>query len=195
MFLVAVLEIKIRIVTGTADLGPLDFSVVRATHCLGEADQLRFFAADRPIVAITAERNDPLLGIGLFKQHMQPAFKPRPRSERPRRIDVRSLIEKRSDEPIDVVRKLVEIDVLKLLTRLNGEPKFLVVVVERVAKLVDERSNVFFVNRIDLFPVDHDTSGFRVAQRCDHVCEKALLSIRRPVRQIFDRLRLPRVAD
>ena len=76
MFLVAVLEIKIRIVTGTADLGPLDFSVVRATHCLGEADQLRFFAADRPIVAVTPERDDPLLRIRAFEQDMQPPFKP-----------------------------------------------------------------------------------------------------------------------
>src|SRR4029077_8707349 len=163
MFLVAVLEIKIRIVTGTADLGALDFSVVRATHCLGEADELRFFSADRPIVAITAERDDPLLRIRAFEQDMQPPFNPRARSEWARRIDVRGFVEQRSDEPIDVIRKFVEIDVLELLTRLNREPKFLFVVMKLVAKLIDERGHVLFVNWVDLFPIDYDPGSFRVA--------------------------------
>ena len=193
VLLVRVLKIKKRIVTWSANFRAFNLGIVRPAHRLREADQLRFFAADRPIVTVTAERDNPLFRVAAFKQHVQPTLKPRPRPKRPGRIDVRCFVEERGDEPIDVIRELVEIDVIKLLARLNCEPKFLVVVVQRVAKPVDERSDVFFVNGIDLFPVDHDPRSFRVAQRPDHFCEEAFLSIRRTVREIFHRFRLPRV--
>ena len=193
MLLVRVLEIKKRIVTWSANFRAFNLGIVRPAHRLREADQLRFFAANRPIVTITAECDNPLFRVAAFKQNVQPTLKPRPRPKRPGRIDVRCFVEERGDEPIDVIRELVEIDVIKLLARLNCEPKFLVVVVQRIAKLVDERSDVFFVNGIDLFPVDHDPRSFRVAQRPDHFCEEAFLSIRRAVREIFHRFRLPRV--
>src|SRR5205823_10338556 len=121
VFLIFLLKIKIRIVTGTANLGRFDFRIVSTAHCLRKTNQLGFSAANRPIVTVTAERDDPLLGVAAFEQNVQPTFKPGARSKRPRRIDVRCLVEKRSDESIDIVRKFVEIDVLKLLAGLNRE--------------------------------------------------------------------------
>ena len=78
---------------------------------------------------------------------------------------------------------------------MDRQPELLVVVVERVTELVDERRYVFFVNRIDLLPIDHDPGGFRVAHRRDHFRKETLLSIRRTVREIFNRFGLPRVPD
>ena len=76
MFFVSVLKIKIRIVTWRHHFRRLDFRAVRAAHCFGKADQLRFFSADRPIVAVAAECDNPLFRICVFEQHMQPTLKP-----------------------------------------------------------------------------------------------------------------------
>ena len=80
------------------------------------------------------------------------------------------------------------------MSGLNTEPKLLLIVVQSIGKLVDERRDLFLVNGIDLFPIDHYPGRLRVAQRRDHLRDKAILSIRRAVRKIFDRFRLPRIA-
>ena len=66
---------------------------------------------------------------------------------------------------------------------------------ERVTELVDERRDVFLVNGIDLLPIDHHPGGFGVAHRRDYFRKETLLSIRRTVREIFNRFGLPRVPD
>ena len=82
--------------------------------------------AVRPIVTVAAERDDPLLRIGILQQHVEPAFKPAARCERTGRIDVGSLVEKQRDEAIDVLREIVEIDVIEFLARLDAKPELLV---------------------------------------------------------------------
>ena len=76
VFFIGVLKIKIRIITGPAHLCRFYVRVERATHRFWKTDQLRFLAANRPIVPVTPKRNDPLLGIGLFQQNVKPTFKP-----------------------------------------------------------------------------------------------------------------------
>ena len=101
---VAVLKIKIGIVTRRAHFRGLDLRVVRAAHRLWKTDQVGFFATNRPIVSVTADRDDPLLGIRVFEQHMQPAFKPRTRPKRSRRIDIGGFVKERGHKPVDVAR-------------------------------------------------------------------------------------------
>ena len=67
MLFVAIFEVKIRIVTRRLDFRASNFRVVGAAHRFREADQLSFFSADRPIVSVTAERDDPLFVIGTFQ--------------------------------------------------------------------------------------------------------------------------------
>ena len=64
-----------------------------------------------------------------------------------------------------------------------------------VGKLVDESSDVFLVGRIELLPIDHHSGGLRVAQNREHIADKSLLSILRPMRQVLNCFRLPRIAD
>ena len=66
---------------------------------------------------------------------------------------------------------------------------------QRVGELVDKRSDVLFVNRIDLLPVDHNAGSLRIAQDGKHTLDKPILPFSWPVRQVFNRLRLPGVAD
>ena len=126
---------------------------------------------------------------------MDPSFKPRTRRHRPRRIGVGCFVKQHRHETIHVVGKRLEIDVIQLLTRLNAQPKLLVIVVQDVSELVDKCSDVFLVRRIDLLPVDHNARCFGVAQNSKHTLDKAVLSVRWPMRQILNRFRLPGVAD
>ena len=126
---------------------------------------------------------------------MDPSFKPRTRRHRPGRIGVGRFVKQHRHETIDVVGKRLEIDVIQFLTRLNAQPKLLVIVVQGVGELVDKASDVFLVGRIDLLPVDYNARCFRVAQNGKHTLDKELPSLRRPVRQIFNRFRLPGVAN
>src|SRR5207245_704243 len=87
----------------------------------------------------------------------------------------------------------VEVDVIELLPRLNTEPKLPAVVVQCIGELVDESSDLFFVGGIDLFPVEDDTTGLRIAQDRKHPLDETILSILRTVREILDRFRLPTV--
>src|SRR5262249_56269818 len=89
---ISLLEIKIRIITRPAYVRRAYFGVVGSAHRFWKTDQLRFFAANRPIVTVTAERNDPLLRVRALEQNMQPAFEPRSRAERATWIALRSLI-------------------------------------------------------------------------------------------------------
>ena len=163
VLLVAVFKIKIRIVTGPAHFRGFGFRVVCAGHRLRKTNQLCLFAADRPIVPVAAQGNDPLLSVAIFKQHMQPPLKPRTRPEWAGRIDIGSLIKEQRDKAIHVVRQFLEVDVIKVLARLHAEPKFFVIVVQRVGKSVDEHSDLFFVNGIDLLPIDHHAGRLGVA--------------------------------
>ena len=126
---------------------------------------------------------------------MHPAFKPRARRQRSRRIGVGRFVKQHRHETIDVVGKRIEIDVIQLLAGLDAQPQLLVIVVQRVSELVDESSDVLFVGRVDLLPIDHDAGSLRAAQNGKHTLNKPVLSFRWPMRQIFNRFRLPGVAD
>jgi hypothetical protein len=67
MLFVSIFKVKIRIVARRLDFRAPNFSVVGTAHRFGKADQLRFFSADRPIVSVTAERDDPLFVVGIFQ--------------------------------------------------------------------------------------------------------------------------------
>ena len=195
MLLIFILKIKIRAVSRASHFRALDFGVISAAHRFRKTDHLSFSSADRPIVSVTADCEDPLLRVGILQQAVQPAFKPRARCQRPGRIRVRGFVKQHRYKTIDVIGKRLEIDVIQFLVRLNAQPKLLVIVVQRVSKLVDESSDVFFVSRVDLLPVDHNARCFRVAQDGKHTLDKPVLSLRRSVREIFNRFRLPRVTD
>ena len=92
MLLVAIFKIKIWIVTRRFYFRAIDFRIVGAAHRFRESDKLCFFFADRPIVSITAERDDPSFGIGIFQQNVQPALEPRARPKRAGRINVGRLV-------------------------------------------------------------------------------------------------------
>jgi hypothetical protein len=136
-----------------------------------------------------------LLGVGILQQHVDPAFKPRARRQRPGRIGVRGFVKQHRHKTIDIVAKRLEVDVIQFLVGLNTQPKLLVIVVQRVGKLVDESSDVFFVSGVDLLPVDYNARRFRLAQDGKHTPDEPVLSLCRPVREIFNRFRLPRVAN
>ena len=125
---------------------------------------------------------------------MQPTFEPGTRSQGARCINVGGLVEQQSHKTVDVVAQLIEVDIIQFLSRLNAEPKLLVIVVKNAGKSVNKRGEVFLVGRIDLFPIDHHTSRFGAAENRQHVLNKAVLPVRGSVRQVLDRFRLPRVA-
>src|SRR5205814_10217675 len=91
MLLVAIFEIEIWIVTRCLYFRALDFRIVGAAHRFGVSDKLCFFFADRPIVSITAERGDPLFGIGTLQQNGEPALEPRAWAQRAMGVYVRSV--------------------------------------------------------------------------------------------------------
>ena len=66
---------------------------------------------------------------------------------------------------------------------------------QRVREFVDENAEVFFIDGIDLFPVDDHTRRPGVSQHREHAANKTILSILRTVREIFDCFRLPAVAN
>ena len=66
---------------------------------------------------------------------------------------------------------------------------------QRVGEFVDEFCDVFFVSRIDLLPIDHNPGSLRVTQDRKDTLDKLILPLRGPVRQVFYRFGLPRVAE
>src|SRR5436190_5858673 len=138
MLLVAIFKIEIWIVTRCLYFRALNFRIIGAAHRFRKSDKLCFFFADRPIVSITAERDDPLFGIGTLQQNVEPALEPRARAKRPRGINVRRLVKQHRHKTVDVVREIFEVDVIQLLPGLNTEPELLIIVMERVGKFVDE---------------------------------------------------------
>ena len=136
MILVRVLIIKIRAVIRRGDIEPDHFGIARPAHRFGETDQLCLFRAVSPIVSIAAERDDPLLRLRAVHQDVEPTFEPAPRPERAGRIDVGSFVEKQRDKAIDVIRDLLEIDVIEVLSGLDAKPELFVIVVQRVRESV-----------------------------------------------------------
>ena len=136
VILVRVFVIKIRAVIRRGDIEPGHFGVARPAHRFGETDQLCLFRAVGPIVSIAAERDDPLLRLRAVHQDVEPAFEPAPRTERAGRIDVGRFVEKQRDEAIDVIRDLLEIDVIEVLSGLDAKPELFVIVVQRVCESV-----------------------------------------------------------
>ena len=92
VLLVLILEIEIRAVTGRLHFRGPYFRVVGAAHCFWKTNQICFLTADGPIVSVAAERYDPLFGVAIFQQDVQPAFEPWARRERPGRIGIGSLV-------------------------------------------------------------------------------------------------------
>ena len=123
VFLVSVIVIEIRAVIRRRDCAFFDARDTRATHRFWKADQFGAMRAVCPIVSVAAERDDPLLGICVLEERVQPGLKPLARGERPGRVGVGSFIEKERDKAIDLFRDIVEIDVIEILPRRNAEPK------------------------------------------------------------------------
>src|SRR5204863_1244423 len=61
MLLIFILKIKIRAVSRASHFRALDFGVISAAHRFRKTDHLSFSSADRPIVSVTADCEDPLL--------------------------------------------------------------------------------------------------------------------------------------
>src|SRR5438876_9526908 len=87
MLLVAIFKIEIWIVTRWLYFRALNFRIIGAAHRFRKSDKLCFFFADSPIVSITAERDDPLFGIGTLQQYVETDLEPRAREIRPRWIN------------------------------------------------------------------------------------------------------------
>ena len=191
---VAIFKGQKRIVVRARDFSALDLGPVGPAHCFRETDLLGFFSTNGPVVSITSHGNDPLFGVGIFQQNVQPTLEPGPGSQRPGRIRVRGLVKQESNEPIYISRQEIKIDVIKLLIGLHTEPEFLVIVMQRIGQLVDECGNLFFVSRIDLLPIEHDPGGSGIAQRAQNLPDEAILPISRSMSEIFNRFRLPFVA-
>ena len=91
--------------------------------------------------------------------------------------------------------KIIEVNVIEVLARRNAEPKLQARVVECASDLVEQFCDVGFVCGIDLLPIDHHTSSFGRVQFGHQPINEAIPPIRRAMGQIFNRLRLPNVAD
>src|SRR5215831_7055838 len=63
MFCTLILEIKIRTVTWLLHLGAFDFRVLGPAHRFGKTNQLCLLTANRPVIPVAANCDDPLFGV------------------------------------------------------------------------------------------------------------------------------------
>ena len=66
---------------------------------------------------------------------------------------------------------------------------------ERIGELFEQLGKVFFVGRIELFPINDYTGSLGITQHHQHVGNEFLLPLGRTMCHIFDRFRLPGIAD
>src|SRR5262249_38536096 len=77
MFCLLIMEIKIRTVTWLLHLDAFDFRILGAAHRFGKTNQLGLLTANRPVIPVAANCDDPLFGVRAIQEDMQPTFKPR----------------------------------------------------------------------------------------------------------------------
>ena len=120
---------------------------------------IRFRLAGRPIVAVAAQPDDPLLRVGIGQEHIKPAAIPRTRRKRAGRFVFRSLVVEQGNEVIGFLDHFIGVAQVERLARGHADPKFPAVLVQCVGEVAHEVGDLVRVSGIDLLPVKHDPAA------------------------------------
>ncbi len=91
-----------------------------------------------PVIPIGTDRDDPLRGVAIAEQRLEPAFEPGLRSDGAGSILLGILVVQLGHHPIDHAGDLVEVEDLEIIADRDAQPKLAIILMQGIPDLAEK---------------------------------------------------------